>query len=247
MNTNISLKKKIKLFNVTVYIHWIIGVRHRHMLDTLCLQSDVSVPVLLHGLACYIFYVKFLISYYYCSLKRITFIGILNYWRYTCITDKLPYSIRILLESAIRNCDNFQVTKEDVEKIIDWENTSTKQVEIPFKPARVLLQVNFQLLKSRYIEIFILVNCNMLSSFWRFSSPQDFTGVPAVVDLACMRDAMNKLGSDSNKINPLVFIFLITCTSFCSLWIHWLQWPKIFQLCNNRWCDICTLISYLLF
>ncbi|XP_004517086.1 aconitate hydratase, cytoplasmic isoform X1 [Cicer arietinum] len=91
--------------------------------------------------------------------------------------EKLPYSIRILLESAIRNCDNFQVTKEDVEKIIDWENTSTKQVEIPFKPARVLLQ--------------------------------DFTGVPAVVDLACMRDAMNKLGSDSNKINPLVPVDLV--------------------------------------
>lgn len=54
---------------------------------------------------------------------------------------KLPYSIRILLESAIRNCDNFQVTKNDVEKILDWENTSPKQVEIPFKPARVLLQV----------------------------------------------------------------------------------------------------------
>ncbi|EOA29802.1 hypothetical protein CARUB_v10012896mg [Capsella rubella] len=91
--------------------------------------------------------------------------------------DKLPYSIRILLESAIRNCDNFQVTKEDVEKIIDWEKTSPKQVEIPFKPARVLLQ--------------------------------DFTGVPAVVDLACMRDAMNKLGSDSNKINPLVPVDLV--------------------------------------
>lgn len=91
--------------------------------------------------------------------------------------DKLPYSIRILLESAIRNCDNFQVTKDDVEKIIDWENTSPKQVEIPFKPARVLLQ--------------------------------DFTGVPAVVDLACMRDAMNNLGSDSNKINPLVPVDLV--------------------------------------
>ncbi|KAK9268939.1 hypothetical protein L1049_000705 [Liquidambar formosana] len=91
--------------------------------------------------------------------------------------DRLPYSIRILLESAIRNCDNFQVTKDDVEKIIDWENTSPKQVEIPFKPARVLLQ--------------------------------DFTGVPAVVDLACMRDAMNTLGSDSNKINPLVPVDLV--------------------------------------
>lgn len=91
--------------------------------------------------------------------------------------DRLPYSIRILLESAIRNCDNFQVTKADVEKIIDWESTSAKQVEIPFKPARVLLQ--------------------------------DFTGVPAVVDLACMRDAMNRLGSDSNKINPLVPVDLV--------------------------------------
>lgn len=57
------------------------------------------------------------------------------------LPDKLPYSIRILLESAIRNCDGFQVTKEDVEKIIDWENSAPKQVEIPFKPARVLLQV----------------------------------------------------------------------------------------------------------
>ncbi|GAA0186836.1 RNA metabolism protein [Lithospermum erythrorhizon] len=56
--------------------------------------------------------------------------------------DKLPYSIRILLESAIRNCDGFQVKKEDVEKIIDWEKTSPKLVEIPFKPARVLLQVS---------------------------------------------------------------------------------------------------------
>ncbi|KAJ6401318.1 hypothetical protein OIU84_016687 [Salix udensis] len=91
--------------------------------------------------------------------------------------DKLPYSIRILLESAIRNCDNFQVTKDDVEKIIDWENTSPRQVEIPFKPARVLLQ--------------------------------DFTGVPAVVDLASMRDAMGQLGGDSNKINPLVPVDLV--------------------------------------
>jgi hypothetical protein len=55
--------------------------------------------------------------------------------------DILPYSIRYLLESAIRNCDNFQVLKADVEKILDWEITAPKQVEIPFKPARVILQV----------------------------------------------------------------------------------------------------------
>ncbi|KAG0552899.1 hypothetical protein BDA96_01G547700 [Sorghum bicolor] len=91
--------------------------------------------------------------------------------------DRLPYSIRILLESAIRNCDDFQVTGNDVEKILDWEKSAPKLVEIPFKPARVLLQ--------------------------------DFTGVPAVVDLACMRDAMSKLGSDPNKINPLVPVDLV--------------------------------------
>lgn len=52
---------------------------------------------------------------------------------------------------------------------------------------------------------------------------QDFTGVPAVVDLACMRDAMNKLGSDSNKINPLVCDFLLFCMVFKHLDYNFLQ------------------------
>lgn len=56
-------------------------------------------------------------------------------------TDKLPFSIRYLLESAIRNCDNFEVLEADVEKILDWEKTASQQVEIAFKPARVILQV----------------------------------------------------------------------------------------------------------
>ena len=85
--------------------------------------------------------------------------------------QKLPYSIRVLLEAAVRNCDEFNVTKDDVEKILDWQNNAPKSVEIPFKPARVILQ--------------------------------DFTGVPAVVDFAAMRDAMKRLGGDENKINPL--------------------------------------------
>lgn len=84
---------------------------------------------------------------------------------------KLPYSIRVLLESALRNCDEFNVLKDDVEKILDWKTNATKSVEIPFKPARVILQ--------------------------------DFTGVPAVVDFAAMRDAMKRLGGDEQKINPL--------------------------------------------
>ncbi|XP_024971813.1 aconitate hydratase 1 isoform X4 [Cynara cardunculus var. scolymus] len=91
--------------------------------------------------------------------------------------DRLPFSIRILLESALRNCDEFQVTTKDVENILDWQNTSPRKVEIPFKPARVLLQ--------------------------------DFTGVPTIVDLAGMRNAMDKLGGDPSKINPLVPVDLV--------------------------------------
>ncbi|KAM3744230.1 hypothetical protein ACB098_06G036800 [Castanea mollissima] len=98
---------------------------------------------------------------------------------------RLPYTIRILLEFAIRNCDNFQVIVDDVEKIIDWQNTSPKQVEIPFKSARVLLQVH------RMIFVIVVVLCQ------------------AVVDLACMRDAMKNLGADPNKINPLVPVDLV--------------------------------------
>ncbi|CAG2204927.1 ACO [Mytilus edulis] len=87
------------------------------------------------------------------------------------VVEKLPYSIRVLLESAIRNCDDFQVLQKDVEHILDWEKNQTKNVEIPFKPARVILQ--------------------------------DFTGVPAVVDFAAMRDAVKRLGGDPQKINPV--------------------------------------------
>jgi len=54
--------------------------------------------------------------------------------------DRLPYSIRVLLESAVRNCDNFQVKPKDVELILDWEQKQMEQAEVPFRPARVLLQ-----------------------------------------------------------------------------------------------------------
>ena len=86
---------------------------------------------------------------------------------------KLPFSIRVLLESAIRNCDEFTVKKADVETIMNWQVTSEKSVEIPFMPARVILQ--------------------------------DFTGVPAVVDLAAMRTAVKEMGLEDklDLINPL--------------------------------------------
>ncbi|XP_008433053.1 cytoplasmic aconitate hydratase [Poecilia reticulata] len=85
--------------------------------------------------------------------------------------DRLPFSVRVLLESAIRNCDEFLVKSLDVENILNWQQTQTQSVEVPFRPARVILQ--------------------------------DFTGVPAVVDFAAMRDAVMKLDGDPEKINPV--------------------------------------------
>ncbi len=91
--------------------------------------------------------------------------------------DKLPYSIRLLLESVLRNCDGKTVTEDDVKNLANWNAASPAKVEIPFKPARVVLQ--------------------------------DFTGVPAVVDLAAMRSAMHRLGGDPQKINPLIPVDLV--------------------------------------
>src|SRR5690606_1475849 len=91
--------------------------------------------------------------------------------------DTLPFSIKVLLENALRNLDNFEVTEEDVVNIASWDAKATPAVEIPFKPARVALQ--------------------------------DFTGVPVVVDLAARRSAMQRLGGDPSKINPLVPVDLV--------------------------------------
>ncbi|XP_039762645.1 cytoplasmic aconitate hydratase-like [Pararge aegeria] len=87
--------------------------------------------------------------------------------------DRLPFSIRVLLESCVRNCDNFQVLEKDVKNVLDWESNQNVEggVEIAFKPARVILQ--------------------------------DLTGVPAVVDFAAMRDAVKGLGGNPDKINPI--------------------------------------------
>lgn len=58
--------------------------------------------------------------------------------------ERLPYSIRILLESAVRNCDNFHIKEQDVQNILNWENNQNVEggIEVPFKPARVILQVS---------------------------------------------------------------------------------------------------------
>ncbi len=102
------------------------------------------------------------VAYY--SLSRLEQAGVAN-------LSRLPYSIKILLESIMRNCDGYAITPDHIQTLANWQPKQTRQ-EIPFKPARVILQ--------------------------------DFTGVPALVDLAAMRDAIKKLGGDPKKINPLI-------------------------------------------
>ena len=90
----------------------------------------------------------------------------------------LPFSMKVILENLLRYEDNRSVKKADVEAAVGWlEQKGKAEVEIAFRPARVLMQ--------------------------------DFTGVPAVVDLAAMRDAMVALGGDPQKINPLVPVDLV--------------------------------------
>ncbi len=85
--------------------------------------------------------------------------------------DKLPYSLKILLENLLRHEDGRDVTRDDILALANWDPKAEPSTEISFTPSRVILQ--------------------------------DFTGVPAVVDLAAMRDAVVKLGGSADKINPL--------------------------------------------
>jgi len=90
--------------------------------------------------------------------------------------NKLPFSIRILLENVIRNHDNFSITDEHIETLANWNPAGTTK-EIPFKPARVLMQ--------------------------------DFTGVPAVVDIASIRAEVIRKGKDGTRINPAIPVDLV--------------------------------------
>ncbi|MDH3290671.1 MAG: aconitate hydratase AcnA [Gemmatimonadota bacterium] len=105
--------------------------------------------------------------------------GTLTYYRLGALADRglaeldrLPFSIRVLLENVLRHAGNGIVEEEHVEAVAGWRPEPDRSVEVPFMPARVVLQ--------------------------------DFTGVPAVVDLAAMRDAIAALGGDPDLINPLV-------------------------------------------
>lgn len=90
--------------------------------------------------------------------------------------QRLPFSIRILLENTLRNLDGFSVTQTHLETLLDWQAQGSEK-DIAFKPARVLMQ--------------------------------DFTGVPAVVDIASLRAEVARKGKDPSKINPLIPVDLV--------------------------------------
>ena len=91
--------------------------------------------------------------------------------------SRMPFSMKILLESALRQVNGIDVREEDVRSLCAWNSPGSKGREFPFKPARVIMQ--------------------------------DFTGVPAIVDLAAMRDAMAALGGDPQRINPVIPVDLV--------------------------------------
>ncbi|ARW06957.1 aconitate hydratase AcnA [Bacillus atrophaeus] len=109
-------------------------------------------------------------TYHYYSLKALEDLGVGN-------VSKLPYSIKVLLESVLRQVDGRVITKEHVENLAKWGTAGLKDIDVPFKPSRVILQ--------------------------------DFTGVPAVVDLASLRKAMDSVGGDPDKINPEIPVDLV--------------------------------------
>jgi aconitate hydratase len=103
-------------------------------------------------------------------LDRLTELGLAE-------LERLPYSIRVWLEGLLRQCNGWEITEEQVKSLARWDAESPGTAEIPFKPARVILQ--------------------------------DFTGVPAVVDLAALRSAMYRMGGDPARINPQVPVDLV--------------------------------------
>ncbi len=98
-----------------------------------------------------------------------------EYWNLLALgaerVARLPYSLKILLENLLRFEDGVNVTRKDIEALLNWDAKAAPSYEISFTPARVIMQ--------------------------------DFTGVPCVVDLAAMREAVTRLGGDARKVNPL--------------------------------------------
>ncbi len=90
--------------------------------------------------------------------------------------EKLPFCVRVLLENVLRNYDGYSITQEHVNTVLSWSPKPAEK-EIPFMPARVLMQ--------------------------------DFTGVPAIVDIASLRGEMSRRDKDPSRINPLIPVDLV--------------------------------------
>ena len=91
--------------------------------------------------------------------------------------SRLPFSIKVILEAVLRSVDGLVIKAQDVEGLATWDASNIERRELPFKPARVIMQ--------------------------------DFTGVPAIVDLAAMRSAFKRLGGDPMEINPIIPVDLV--------------------------------------
>ena len=91
--------------------------------------------------------------------------------------SRLPYSLKVILEAILRRCDGLGAAADDVSDLVRWNATQPSSRELPFVPARVLLQ--------------------------------DYTGLPAVADLAALRSAMHRLGGDPKRINPITQVDLV--------------------------------------
>ena len=129
--------------------------------------------------------------------------GEVTYYRLAALEEqglgtigKLPFSIKVILESLLRNENGYDVTEEDVRGLAAYDAKNPAQVEIPFKPARVILQ--------------------------------DFTGVPAVVDLAALRSATQRMGGDPQAINPQIPVDLVIDHS-----VQVDEYDSPFALANN--------------
>ncbi|TES57587.1 aconitate hydratase AcnA [Halalkalibacterium halodurans] len=109
-------------------------------------------------------------TYHYYSLEALEKAGEGN-------VSKLPYSIKVLLESVLRQYDGYVIKEEHVKNLAKWGTDQLKDIDVPFKPSRVILQ--------------------------------DFTGVPAVVDLASLRKAMADMGGSADQINPEIPVDLV--------------------------------------
>lgn len=110
------------------------------------------------------------------SGKELTYYSLVELENQGYDIKKMPFSIRILLENALRNYDDFSVTKKHIETLLKW-NPKGSDDDVAFKPARVLMQ--------------------------------DFTGVPAVVDIASLRAEAARKGKDATKLNPLIPVDLV--------------------------------------